>query len=103
MGKYYNRPASELIFLPVNQHRKLIKGKAKSESHRRHIAESRIGMRFTDEHKRHLSEAHMGKSRSEESKRKQADRVHALKWWTDGIHNVRRIECPDGYRAGRTR
>ena len=100
-GEYFNRPASELIFLPRGLHRTLIKGKTKTDSHRKHISEARKGMKFSDEHKRNLSDAHMGQTRSEESRMRQGAKVRGLRWFTDGTTSVRREECPEGFWTGR--
>lgn len=53
-GLYWNRPASELIFLRHDEH------------HRLH----HIGKTHSDETRRKMSDSHMGRSRSEETKRK---------------------------------
>lgn len=40
-------------------------------------------------------------SQSPEANRKNSESMSKLKWWNDGIHSIRKSECPDGYRPGR--
>ena len=97
-GLYYNRPASELIFLTRQEHRALhatvhkvseetkkkismaIKGKPKSEEMKKKLSETNkqrrgsdcsfYGKKHTEETKRKMSEANKGKKFSEEHKQK---------------------------------
>lgn len=59
-GLYYNRPATELIFLTRSEHSKLHRLNM-SEEEKRKRSESNKGRKFTEEHKRKMSEAHKGK------------------------------------------
>ena len=69
IGEYYNRPASELIFLTPFEHNSLhMKGKQShwlgkhhTEEAKRKIAEARKGMKFSEETKKKLSIALKGK------------------------------------------
>ena len=75
-NRYYNRPASELIFLTKSEHRSL---------HMKHMSiygynhkkvtghGTMYGKHLIDEQKKKLSEAHKGKHHSEESKRKMSE------------------------------
>lgn len=75
-NRYYNRPASELIFLTKSEHRSL---------HMKHMGiygynhkkvtghGTMYGKHLTDEQKKKLSEAHKGRKHSEESKRKMSE------------------------------
>lgn len=101
IGEYYNRPAAELIFLPITTHRKKMAGRKKSAQHRKNISKSRIGMVFTDEHRRHLSEAHTGYKWSDEAKAKVSKTRKQLKWYNNGVIQVRTKNCPTGFVAGR--
>lgn len=80
---YYNRPASELIFLPHTEHRsKHNKGKHRDAVTKAKIAESMKGMKFLEEHKQKISEALKGKKRApftEEHRAKMAE--SARKRW----------------------
>ena len=71
---YYNRPASELIFLTNSEHKRLHQsGKIFSEETKRKISEYRSGKQMSEEQKRKISESMRGKKRpprSEEWSRK---------------------------------
>ena len=82
---YYNRPASELIFLPTSEHISLHrKGKLMSEEARKKLSEANkgeknpnYGKHFSEEYKKKLSEAKKGeknpmygKHHSEEARKK---------------------------------
>ena len=97
-GLYYNRPASELIFLTRSEHKKLHytvhkmseetkkkisdtnKGKPKSEETKRKLSETNkqrrgsdcsfYGKKHTEETKQQMSQSHKGKKFSEEHKQK---------------------------------
>lgn len=81
-GLYYNRPASELIFLTKSEHRKLhCKIKPMSEEVKKQISQTlkgkyvgekhpMYGKHFSDETKRKMSEAHKGRKMSEEAHKK---------------------------------
>ena len=101
IGEYYERPACELIFLPTNEHRRLIAGLPKSEEHKKNISKGRIGMKFSEDHKRNLSMSHMGNTWSEEQKQKFRNSRKGERWFNNGVINVRRKECPDGFTPGR--
>ena len=78
LGMYYNRPASELIFLPESEHRALKKGE---------------------------NNPFYGKKHSEESKKrigeKSKGRVKGMHWFNNGKINIRAKECPPGFVPGR--
>ena len=68
-GLYYDRPASELIFLTMEEHTSL-HGTNRSEASRRRMSEAKKGNILSSEHKRKISEALKGKHFCEEHKRK---------------------------------
>lgn len=77
LGMYYNRPASELIFLTVKEHNAYRKGKPKSDEHKKKLREAmkgkpspNKGKHFSEEHKNKIREANKGKHLSEETKNK---------------------------------
>ena len=101
-NEYYNRPASELIFLTNSEHNSLHKkGKTFTEEHKRKIAESLKGNRHTEEAKRKMSIAKQGKHLSEEHKQKVSNAFKGLHWYNNGIISVRAKECPEGFVRGR--
>lgn len=68
-GLYLNRPASELVFLRHDEHRRLHRcGRKLGEDSRRKVSEARKGMKFNKEHCRRISESKLGKPQSEEHK-----------------------------------
>ena len=57
-GLYYNRPASELIFLTHSEHRQLHnKGVPKSEATKKAMSETRKGVPKSEAHKKAIGEA----------------------------------------------
>jgi hypothetical protein len=71
LGMYYNRPASELIFLTRAEHMALHrKGKCLSEEWKRKISEVQKGKHLSEEHRKKISEVQKGKHLFEETKRK---------------------------------
>ena len=124
LGEYYNRPASELIFLTQKEHMALHKqgnkymlGKHLSEEAKRKISlahkdnKYRLGKRHSDETKQKLSEAMKGKTPwnkdkkckvlTEETKQKISEANTGKKWFNNGIENVWTFECPEGFVRGR--
>ena len=78
LGMYYNRPASELIFLPLGEHTSLhnegenhpFYGKHHTDETRRKMSESRKGKPKTEEWKNKIGESNKGKKMSEEARKK---------------------------------
>lgn len=62
---------------------------------------TRLGSTVSNETKQKLREANLGKKQSEETKLKRKESISKLKWWNNGIENVRAIECPEGFVSGR--
>ena len=61
-GLYYNRPASELIFLSHSEHSRLhTKCVPKSEAHKKAIGEAKKGIPLSEAHKKAVSEANSKK------------------------------------------
>ena len=64
-GLYYDRPASELIFLRFGEHSSLHhKGKHRSAETRQKMSEANKGKHHSAETRKKLSEAHKGKHKS---------------------------------------
>ena len=119
LGMYYNRPADELIFLTVGEHRKLHKF---SEETKKKLSESRKGKpspnkgkRHSEESRKKLSEAHKGHTLSEETRKKIAEAMKNMSeehknkiseatkcthWYNNGEINIRAKECPPGFVPG---
>lgn len=92
LNLYYNRPASELIFLSNSEHCRIhsignknslghintdehntkisnsLIGKKKSQKHCSNISKGRVGIQFSDEHRKNISISHRGKKLSEKHK-----------------------------------
>ena len=115
LGMYYNRPASELIFLPASEHNAYKKGKPRSEETRRKIAEAHKGKPKSAEHKKKLSEAakgnkhHLGKHHTEETRRRMSEaskgntNTKGTHWYNNGKINTMAKECPEGFTPGMLR
>ena len=74
LNMYYNRPASELIFMKGSEHKSLhSKGKHHTEETRKKMAEAKKGKHLTEETRRKMVEAHKGKHLTEETRRKMAE------------------------------
>ena len=69
-GLYYNRPASELIFLTPTAHRQLHKkGVQLSEEHKKAIGEAHKGVPLSEVRKKAISDGLKGVPKSEEHKK----------------------------------
>ena len=70
---YFNRPASELIFLTHSEHRRLhLKGVPLSEDHKKAISDSKKGVPtgpMSEDHKKAISDAKKGVPLSEDHKK----------------------------------
>ena len=109
LGTYWNRPASELIFLTRSEHRILHKkGKHFSEEAKNKMAEAHKGKHLSEETKKKMSEAQKGeknpfygKTHSEETKMKLSEANKGMCWFNNGEKCVRAKECPPGFIPGR--
>ena len=114
LGMYYNRPASELIFLTESEHHSLHSKGNKYMMGKHHSAESNYknseahkGKHHSEETKNKLSEASkgnkyfLGKKHSDEAKKKIGEAKKRMRWFNNGEKCVRAKECPDGFTPGR--
>ena len=91
IGMYYNRPASELIFLIRNEHIILHnKGRSLSEEHKKKLSEASKGRRHTEEARKKMSEVHKGNTNTK-----------GMRWYNNGKINKVCYECPEGFVPGR--
>ena len=92
LGMYYNRPASELIFMKNSEHQFLHKkGKPMSAETKKKMSDGHKGKKFSEEHKKKLSETHKGKNIW----------TKCHHWYNNGEINIRAKECPDGFVPGK--
>ena len=123
LGMYYNRPASELIFLKASAHTILHhkgkqgywKGKQLSEETRKKLSAAKkdenhpnYGKHLSEETKRKICEANKGKPKSDEAKKRMREAkkgennpAFGKHWFNNGKINKRVKECPKGFVPGR--
>ena len=108
LGMYYNRPASELIYLTVAEHTSLHwKGKHLSEDTRKKLSD--IAKNMSDETKKKIGAAskgnkyNLGKHHNKEAKKKIGSAMKKLYWYNNGETNTRAKDCPPGFIPGRLR
>ena len=120
LGMYYNRPASELIFLTRSEHKSLHNEGNKYHLGKHHSAESNYknseahkGKKLSEEHKKKIGEAQkenknaLGHCVSAEHKNKivaamKGNKYHLGKhWYNNGKISKRAYECPPGFVPGR--
>ena len=122
-GLYYDRPASELIFMRNGEHSTLHnkdkvisvetrkkmseaqKGKQFSAEHRKKMSESQKGKHLPAEHRHKIAEALKGKHLSAETRQKMSEARKGKKlgvhWWNDGVSCKFAKECPgEGWKRG---
>ena len=105
LGMYYNRPASELIFLTESEHDILHKkGKSLSEEHKKKLSEAHKGHTLSEETRKKIAEAK--KNISEETRKKISEAkkgntaTKGMRWFNNGKINKRCYECPEGFVPG---
>lgn len=86
---YFNRPASELIFLTARDHFVLHKnGHKMSEEAKEKNRQSHLGKVVSIETRQKISIAHKGKRLSEETKRRMSDAKKGIIPWNKGLTGV---------------
>lgn len=114
LDMYYNRPASELIFLTISEHSRLHMkgehnpnyGKQLSEETRTKMSEAwSYDKHFTEETKKKISEAIKGRCFSEEHRKKLSEaskgKRKGMHWYNNNITEKFCYECPLGFVPGR--
>lgn len=103
IGRYYNVPARELVFLTRKEHSQW-PHKGFCERTKKHI-----GTHHTDETKQRMCNAKLGQKNpvygmhwklSQETKDKMSLAKRGQCWWNNGSKNVRAKECPEGFVKG---
>lgn len=123
LGMYYNRPASELIYLTKAEHTSLhTKGKPKSEEHKKKIGEANkntsdetrrkkreanigeknpmYGKKHSAETKIKMSEVRKGKPKSIEHRKNIGKANEGKHWYHNDVENFYCYECPPGCKPG---
>jgi hypothetical protein len=104
LNLYYNRPASELIFMTKKDHHSLHSSNLKEETLRKRSLKLKgkcnpmYGKNFTKEHKEKLSESHLGNIPWNAGKKLDSDK---MKWYHNDVENIRCEVCPEGFVPGR--
>lgn len=119
LGMYFHRPANELIFLTKSEHARIgsvicasgeanpMYGKCHSTETRKKLSEALKGKKRSDDFKKKISIIKknntnmLGKHHTEESKLKTSSSMMGMKFYNNGIKNIRAKECPEGYVPGR--
>ena len=111
---YWQRPASELIFLTKKDHKGLHRGILNcTENHRRKVSRALKGKKKSAEHRANISKGKKGKPfpaarifnkgnnhrlgshHTEETKMKMSETLSKKRWWKNGNDCVFREEPPD--------
>lgn len=91
-GEYIQRPASELIFLPHDEHVSLHHSGEKNHFFGKHLPA---------EMRRKMSLANRGRHPSEETREKLRQLHLGKHWYNDGTRSIKAVSCPPGFHPGR--
>ena len=98
-GLYYDRPASELIFLRFGEHSVLHMLGNTNTKGKHHSAETRKKMSQSQKGENH---PFFGKHHSAETRKKMSESRKGKHWWNDGVSCKLARECPgEGWKRGR--
>ena len=105
LNMYYNRPAEELMFLPVGEHISLHDECGHNPMYgKKHSGEAKKKMREAKKGKYVGEKSPMyGKKHSEETKNKIGAAHKGRHWYNNGKINIKAKECPEGFVPGRLR
>ncbi len=77
------------------------KGAKFSESHKRNLSISHLGNKQSEESKQKISEKLRGREIPTEQRKQISDALKGTRYYTNGVIEVRRRECPEGFTLGR--
>lgn len=75
-------------------------GKHLEERVKYKISRAHMGKKLSDEARKSISMGHIGNHHSEEIKKKISESNKGRRYYNNGVFNVMRYECPDGFVAG---
>ena len=87
-----------------------LRGQKRTEEQRQRFSEAQKkrdastfarGFTVPQERRDKISQTLTGQVQSEETKLKRKESISKLKWWNNGVENVRAVQCPEGFVAGR--
>ena len=105
---YYDRPASELIFMRGPEHNRLhlignkfFLGYHHSVETRQKMSKARKGKTLSEEHRQKISESAKGRTFSSDHRQKMSEAAKGKHWWNDGFSCKLSRECPgEGWTRG---
>lgn len=108
-GKYFNVPASELIFLTHSEHQILHRtGKPRSEETKKKLSDANRGKHHSEETRQILSEQQKQRFKDPEERKKAGDHTRNCPWMNNGVTECRPKNQEEieyyrelGYRFGR--
>lgn len=62
-----------------------------------------LGKKCSEESRERMRQSHLGKPLADETKAKLSEVRKGMKFWNDGVRNVRSRECPEGFVPGKLR
>ena len=106
---YYERPASELVFMRRGEHTSLHwLGKHRSEETRKKMSAAKKGKHHSEETCKKIAEANKGKHRSAETRQKMSEArkgkptcIKGKHWYNNGVKSILAKTCPEGFVLGR--
>lgn len=87
-----------------------LRGQKRTEEQRQRFSEAQKkrdastfarGFTVPQERRDKISQSLIGQVQSEDTKLKRKESMSKLKWWNNGVENVRASQCPEGFVAGR--
>ena len=87
-----------------------LRGQKRTEEQRQRFSEAQQkrdastfarGFTVPQERRDKISQTLTGRVQSEKTKLKRKESISKLKWWNNGSENIRAVQCPEGFVAGR--